>query len=180
MKDRSRQDARVKGNFRSEFWRNKSSLNIIIGKDLSWTALVFLMTAISRRRRSARVAVCAARQSPQVYETGWMCLQDGCIAFWKVNGKGAPEKTGFNRAFDVQTRQDQIFSASRASMRGIVCPRCNRCAARRYWNSWRCETEACGFIQQILRTPFSAVCQFQFQLNLKIGHSQRLKRSGAA
>ena len=116
--------------------------------------------------------------SPQIYELGWMCVNENCTSFWMHNGDPAPEMLSYNRNFlnersewtgfeppfnlrpalmDPSMSQEKGFSVSKASTKGIVCPLCNRCIVRRYWDAWRCETEGCDYTMEIPKDPISAV-----------------------
>lgn len=110
-------------------------------------------------------------QSPQVYVNGWMCLQEHCGKHWQINGAEPPVDMDFNPAF-VNERNlyadkeglpdllpempdpmaDAMISTERNSWKGLVCPKCQACTARADWNSWRCETDGCGFVLPVKHT----------------------------
>ena len=103
--------------------------------------------------------------SPQVYAEGWMCLEESCPQFWKINGVHAPAELAYNPQFlTMRVRDpvrnhnsyplvptvtekfretDPLQTTARCSWRGVVCPLCRRCNSRIYWDGWRCETPSC-------------------------------------
>ena len=103
---------------------------------------------------------------PQVFASGWMCLNSKCSMFWTVNGILAPESQSYNPAF-LEERSEfdgwlpplamrpelikpdithgQTFSATKQCWEGIVCTLCGRCNLRRHWDAWRCRTKGCPF-----------------------------------
>ncbi|GIZ45656.1 hypothetical protein CKM354_000881300 [Cercospora kikuchii] len=105
-------------------------------------------------------------ESPQVYFTGWMCLNSSCERFWKLScGADAPfGDLLFNPAFLLhRTRwqnEEQPFSVrppipdsgkvmgdnlTNINTRGVVCPQCGRCNPRRLWRGWACDNPQCDF-----------------------------------
>ncbi|MCJ1307612.1 hypothetical protein MMC25_001259 [Agyrium rufum] len=111
---------------------------------------------------------------PQVYEVGWICLNPDCIKFFKINGKRKETTVDtYNPAFlkgrkakSLNVRPamslspsliaeedigggDELFRFSRAMWKGFVCPKCNGCNPRKYWNVWRCLTNECDFVHMI-------------------------------
>lgn len=107
---------------------------------------------------------------PQVFMSGWMCLNSKCVSFWTLNDILAPEAQDYNPAF-VEERQTfdgfippyamkpeliqpnathgQAFPATRQCWEGIVCKLCGRCNLRRHWDAWRCRTEGCPFVHKL-------------------------------
>ena len=105
--------------------------------------------------------------SPQVYAEGWMCLEESCSRFWKINGSNEPAHFTYNAQFlTARTLNpsnnhaphglapsliekfggtDPLQTTARCSWRGAVCPLCRRCNSRIYWDGWKCENEACAW-----------------------------------
>ena len=107
---------------------------------------------------------------PQVFKSGWMCLNGKCPQHWFMNGALAPEAQDYNPAFlkerwvfngmlppysmipepiQLDPKFGRTFPASRECWKGIVCELCGRCNMRQYWDAWRCRTEGCPFEQKI-------------------------------
>ncbi|PYH42389.1 uncharacterized protein BP01DRAFT_418022 [Aspergillus saccharolyticus JOP 1030-1] len=138
------------------------------------------------RPATRRCSTCD-QESKQVYNEGWMCLEPSCARFWKMNGNTAPpEHLTFTAAFlnarlppdphiqphfdlvpDLlatmsEDRGDLIFK--RIAWKGIVCPQCSRCIARRFWRGWKCTDELihkpsnqqrCSFERYLKVSPLS-------------------------
>ena len=106
---------------------------------------------------------------PQVYLQSWMCLNQDCGVFWKIDGEDAPlNKAGldYNPAFLLH-REAQWGDESKPpanlrppvpnignvigdnityiNTRGICCPKCGRCNSRRLFLGWKCENLDCDF-----------------------------------
>ncbi|KAI9811317.1 MAG: hypothetical protein M1826_003206 [Phylliscum demangeonii] len=126
----------------------------------------------------ATVATClfCLTEEEQVYEEGWMCLNEACPAFWTI-GRAPPARyLTHARSFlarrvsvddavrpmcPLHTRpiEDQgsaNFAYSRACWKGIVCPSCGRCVPRVDWRSWVCPTPECGFVHSLPVRPLTA------------------------
>jgi len=110
-------------------------------------------------------------ESPKVYEVGWLCLNAGCTRFWILGSKKASEDLAYNKDFLAErtewptyieppmsikpelpqsTLEDEpTFAFSRFGWKGIVCPECGRCNARRRWEEWRCESKDCDFVYKV-------------------------------
>lgn len=118
------------------------------------------------------------KESPQVYEQGWMCLHQECDLFWELDGVDPPDNLTYNPLFlnertrwtgldppyaikaaliDPKSSHDKMFSVSEACTKGVVCPLCGRCVSRRHWDAWRCPTVGCGFIHKLQGEPLSAL-----------------------
>ena len=114
---------------------------------------------------------------PQVFASGWMCLNGKCSSFWTLNGIEAPEAQEYNLAFlkerwifdgflpPYSLRAELIqsnvsrgltFAATRQCWEGIVCNLCGRCNLRRHWDAWRCRTEGCPFEHRLPMEEISA------------------------
>ncbi|RAH46778.1 uncharacterized protein BO95DRAFT_101909 [Aspergillus brunneoviolaceus CBS 621.78] len=124
------------------------------------------------------------RDSKQVYNEGWMCLTPSCARFWKVNGATAPPgHLSFNAAFlrarlapdpQIQPHFDLVpdllatlaedqgdLVFKRIAWKGIVCPLCSRCIARRFWRGWKCADE-------LLHNPSQQSQRCSFERYLKV------------
>jgi hypothetical protein len=110
-------------------------------------------------------------ESAQVYDAGWLCLNAACTKFWFLNGRKASENLKYNTqylaertqwptyieppmsiipALPQSTVQDEpTFAFSRFGWKGIVCPQCGCCNARRRWEEWRCESKGCTFTYKV-------------------------------
>ncbi|KAF2485111.1 hypothetical protein BDY17DRAFT_292955 [Neohortaea acidophila] len=108
---------------------------------------------------------------PQVYLRAWMCLNQDCAAFWKVNHADAPYGTDgleynpaflLHRAASWASGGQEIEPAplrpalpdfgntigdtlTHINTRGICCPECGRCNSRRLFSGWKCENRTCNF-----------------------------------
>ncbi|KAL4784335.1 hypothetical protein BJX76DRAFT_327716 [Aspergillus varians] len=98
--------------------------------------------------------------SKQVYKEGWICLNQQCSDFWKLNGSEPPTDLTLHDKFleyrcpydpaiqppsslvpDLLSTIDETDGhafASRRTLKGIVCPSCKKCIPRRFWNGWAC------------------------------------------
>ena len=105
-------------------------------------------------------------ESKQVFEPGWVCLNETCARYNLLAGATIPGDARRNPDFlnertkfaDLDGLPDLIpklpdpasvdaaFSTERNSWKGIVCPKCQRCNSRTHWDAWRCATEGCDFI----------------------------------
>lgn len=97
--------------------------------------------------------------SCRIYAQGWMCLNPQCRAFWELDGRPPPEQLTFDPAFlkareppdenvrpqyslvpdllsTLELSPDAAFS--RVAWKGIVCPDCHKCIARKRWEGWIC------------------------------------------
>ena len=112
--------------------------------------------------------------SPQVFQDSWMCLNDACSRFWKLNGQQPPVGLTYNPDFlnertewpsnvkppfqlrpeilTADAKNDVMLAVSLASWKGMACPKCGRCNSRTLWDAWKCETVGCGFTHGIKHT----------------------------
>ncbi|KAK2766113.1 hypothetical protein FQN54_007628 [Arachnomyces sp. PD_36] len=119
---------------------------------------------------------CGGR-SPRVYNESWMCLQRSCSRFFTIRGASPPENLTFYPPFLQQRSSpvnnvrpaftlvpdllstfpsdDRDCGSVRAAWKGIVCPLCKRCIARKFWRGWECETANCGFVHKKAMHPVS-------------------------
>ena len=115
-------------------------------------------------------------ESKQVLEPGWVCLNEACAHYNRLDGSAIPEDVERNPDFvnertkfiDMDGLPDLIpalpdpesvdaaFTTERNSWKGIVCPKCQRCICRTYWDAWRCETENCHFVLPVKHYVHSA------------------------
>lgn len=109
-----------------------------------------------------------ARSSIEIYTAGWMCLNDFCPAFWKLEYGVEPIELElqYNLSFLKQYTPWQCEKEPHSIMpslpspgannllgdeysitnaKGMVCPRCGRCNSREHWSGWRCKSPGCNF-----------------------------------
>ena len=163
----------------------------------SWWAAKYSDPPVPLNRRvltSAEHPTCDAcgEQSPRVYKESWMCLQRTCKQFWTVSGLAPPVELTFDLPF-LRQRSSPIMnsrsafslvpdllstlpddtkdcSSARALWKGIVCPRCHRCIARKLWAGWKCETNDCEFEYKLPMRPVSLRSVIsEFELGV-VGH----------
>lgn len=101
-----------------------------------------------------------SQSSYRVYNEGWMCLTPTCSEFWKIGSSAPPDNLTFHPDFlnyrtlpdpDTQPHynlvpdllstlngEDGPDSTIRIAWKGIVCPLCSKCIARRFWRGWKC------------------------------------------
>ena len=114
------------------------------------------------------------KSNSQVFQNGWMCLNDACNRFWQLNGQPAPAQLTYNPLFlnertvwpshikppfplrpvllVADNKADVNLAVSRASWKGMACPECGRCNSRTFWDAWKCQTAECGFTHGIKHT----------------------------
>ena len=108
------------------------------------------------------------KDSTQIYNEGWTCLNHKCITFHQIAGISPETVPSYSPAFlherrivtlnvepsyDLRSRLRNEHSMStsalayytRAIWKGIVCPRCGRCNVRRFWDRWVCDAKNCSF-----------------------------------
>ncbi|KAL4922811.1 hypothetical protein BDW62DRAFT_3143 [Aspergillus aurantiobrunneus] len=108
--------------------------------------------------------------SVRMYKEGWMCLTSTCPDFWTLAGTEPPVDLTFDQKylecrapqdFDIAphyslvpdvlsmiTNDDPHVALSRiAWKRGIVCPLCQKCIARRFWNGYKCSDDTAGDVK---------------------------------
>ncbi|KAL4973844.1 hypothetical protein BDW66DRAFT_168322 [Aspergillus desertorum] len=126
---------------------------------------------------------CTACHTPsmRVYKEGWMCLNRMCRKFWILAGSEPPGNLTFDDQFlearaqpdpymqlqgdlvpdllSAIDEQDPLGSSSRISWKsGVVCPLCQKCIPRRFWNGWKCSDRISGEVQRD--------CPFEKWLNI--------------
>ena len=105
---------------------------------------------------------------PIMYEEGWMCLNDTCRSFWKINNKRPPHLTYLPAFISPSTPpQSSTFHTAPHSLRpplvadkdifyngndvakifwkGFCCPLCGRLNCRELFSHWTCFTPNCPF-----------------------------------
>ncbi|KAL4820411.1 hypothetical protein BDW67DRAFT_172641 [Aspergillus spinulosporus] len=137
----------------------------------------------SRRFTQAESRQCTAclTSSFRVYKEGWMCLNRTCQEFWILAGLEPPGNLTFDDRFlEARTQpdpnmrllfdlipdllstideHDPLDSSSRVSWKsGVVCPLCQKCIPRRFWNGWKCSDSLSGETQ--------GGCPFEKWLNI--------------
>lgn len=115
-------------------------------------------------------------ESKQVLEPGWVCLNEACTHYNLLDGLAISEDVERNPDFvnertkfgDIEGLPDLIpalpdpesvdaaFTTERNSWKGIVCPKCQRCICRTYWDAWRCDTDDCHFVLPVKHYVHSA------------------------
>lgn len=114
--------------------------------------------------------------SAQVFQQGWMCLNEQCPEFWTMDGVTAPKELAYSAAFLQERTQwpKQLkmpyplkpeplapeadgagYGVSRVCWKGMACPRCGRCNSRVHWDAWRCQTGGCGFVHSVKQSVLS-------------------------
>ncbi|EED12933.1 hypothetical protein TSTA_054450 [Talaromyces stipitatus ATCC 10500] len=120
------------------------------------------------------------RSSKLVYEQGWMCLQpkSSCFLSGLLDDGTAPTDLTYDVNF-LSSREppdDHIkpqFSlvpntlaelerfpdawSQKFASRGVVCPECHKCIARRYWKGWMCHDP----LDDNVITESAAPCQWK-------------------
>ncbi|KAJ5947833.1 hypothetical protein N7466_000848 [Penicillium verhagenii] len=144
-----------------------------------------------------------AFDSPQVFQEGWMCLEDSCPEFWKMNGASAPTNLTYHHdwlkarrdpstvnppkfelipnAITEMCRYNKLASTLRDNWRGIVCPLCYKCIQRTQWNGWKCTTDpltqsepgACQFTLMVSLRPVPITSVFEPQVTHLLGNGMR-------
>ncbi|CAI7576308.1 unnamed protein product [Penicillium bialowiezense] len=124
-----------------------------------------------------------SKESPRIYEEGWMCLDPSCVDFWKMENDSPPAELTFHPNFlksrsppdpavqpsyslvpDLLSTLDENatdVSTCRIAWKGIVCPMCFKCIRRTFWQGWKCDDdsvlgkESCPFQKFMKMTPVS-------------------------
>lgn len=139
-----------------------------------WAPAGSPMPVRSNAKALRQACMCCHKSSSQVFQDGWMCLNEACNRFWKLNGQEAPSKLTYNPAFlnertawptnikppfplrpdllVADNKTDVNLAVSRASWKGMACPQCGRCNSRTLWDAWQCQTVGCGFTHGIKHT----------------------------
>ena len=116
------------------------------------------------------------KESPQIYNEGWICVSYGCPNLGKLNGNAQPAGLTFNKAFlDERTEwpafvkptyqlapgiladdlHNVFHSTSLAAWKGFVCPKCKRCNSRIDWDLELCDTPDCDYLRKVIHTIHS-------------------------
>ena len=114
----------------------------------------------------------------QVLEV-WVCLNATCDEFWKRDDGSAPtaSQSKYSHMFLSKRTQwpshqtppfklrpdlfqgdpnDPGVTYSKASWRGMCCPKCGCCSSRVKWDRWECSAPDCDFVHIPLRFVVSA------------------------
>ena len=119
---------------------------------------------------SSTCGVCG-RPSMQVYLNGWMCLREKCNKFWLLADGRAPvddelkydprflkRRTHWpHNSIPWTTKPDPFEALGKEPTvagdadqeelgeltKSIVCPKCGRCTAAKYWTYWLCGNPSC-------------------------------------
>ena len=113
--------------------------------------------------------------SKQISAAGWMCLNESCASFSRINGQYSQEAPAYNPAFISErnrwpahikaplkvkptpptgTLSNSLMETSLASWKGMVCVDCGGCNSRTKWDDWKCGTEGCDFEISLPHTIF--------------------------
>ena len=116
------------------------------------------------------------KPSPQIFQEGWMCLNDHCEEFWLINGEEASAELTYDNSFlrersawpkikppydlkpallETDMGNDAGYAVSRVCWKGIACPKCGRCNSREHWDEWKCQTKNCGFTYRVKQSVLS-------------------------
>ena len=111
--------------------------------------------------------------STQVYAKGWMCLNEKCKDFFKIDGNKVTDyrlDPAFLSERFTQERKppmqlvpqpleddpkNELQWLSRAAWKGVPCARCGACIAGKDWHFWTCETEDCGWTYSLKHPALS-------------------------
>ena len=129
-------------------------------------------------RAIRRVCGICNHESAQIYVPNWLCLNERCANYWTDNGTKPTAVLTWNPAFiqertqwpehikppfsekpepmklNVEDGASAVYA--RSQWKGIVCDNCGRCISRNHWDSWRCETDDCGFVRKVVQPILSA------------------------
>lgn len=100
--------------------------------------------------------------SKQIYQQGWMCLNEKCKLHWTLNGKKPAGDLDFHEGFKMERTAFVGFmpphsliprlpnastsqTVTRQCWKGFVCPKCGRCNQRTEWAGWQCLSEDCDY-----------------------------------
>lgn len=148
-------------------------------KSKSWWAPSNSPMPLQRRDRETKTpsqkCVSCKKESVQVYQQAWICLNETCVSFWTVNGGEPPAGLTYNPAFlsersrwPKQARRPSFalkpapfkadsghadLECSIAGWKGFVCPNCGRCNSRILWRELSCDNKTCPFVQAVQLTP---------------------------
>ena len=123
--------------------------------------------------------------SKQRYAPGWMCSNESCASFSKINEQAVSESPAYNPAFINERNKwpahikapltlkpppptlvnNPDMETSLSAWKGMVCPICGRCNSRTEWDEWKCGTEGCTYevpISHSVRTANSLASEHAF------------------
>lgn len=117
------------------------------------------------------------QESPQIFQEGWICLNENCSEFWSIDGEDAPAELSYDSLFlgertawpknikppfslkpallETDMGNDAAYAVSRVCWKGMACPKCGRCNSREHWNEWRCRTKDCDFTYNVKQSVLS-------------------------
>ena len=134
-----------------------------------------------------QTCVTCRKPSTQRYAPGWMCDNEKCASFSKINGQALAEPPAFHPAFlnerhewpgevkapflpkpapPTDLMNDPEMSTSPEAWKGMVCPQCGRCNLRTKWDEWKCGTARCNYeipIQYTARTAKALAPEHAFE-----------------
>jgi len=132
-------------------------------------------------------------ESAQIFQEGWMCLNEECSEFWFLQGEAAPAKLSYDNRFlrertewpkhikppfslrpallEVDIGNDAGYAVSRVCWKGMACPKCGRCNSREHWNEWRCQTKHCGFTYNVKQSVLSPRAVLEVHEVEFVGHA---------
>ena len=148
------------------------------GHESWWMPANAPLTSGSPQKAVRETCVVCKATWPHIYSQGFICFNQKCKTFWKLEGKAPqPEDISYNPAWLAEetpwpenieppyalrpeplpnnVRQDPFYATSYAATRGIVCEWCGRCISRKKMDGWFCETENCGWSYLLPRMAFS-------------------------
>lgn len=121
------------------------------------------------RRAPSRVCGACDQEFPQIYSSGWRCLNADCLKNTPM--VSIPE---YNHAFLAERSDASGKPKASCSLvpvlpmdnpgvpfstftraRGIACPKCKACISRISWSRWACDTEGCGFTHKMTHQTVS-------------------------
>lgn len=158
----------------------------------SWWAVAASPMPLSDRDFSQKAitqsCISCGKSYPQIYTCGWMCMNDQCQQFPKLDSLPGlnpaflaerSDHTGKPQApFPItpvlpQHDPDRPFDSYHLA-RGIVCPECNGCCSRISWYGYECgyvcDSAGCGYKHSIPHTPVSHTYFFGRLQHEAIGH----------
>lgn len=164
-----------------------------------WAAAGSPLPASERGLITAKWQKCTTcnKESKQIYEVGFICLNEACHDFWKLGARSPPDNMKFDGSFlaertpwtcgvkpsfelkPTRPTYDPSHPESQYSLqnaRGIVCPNCGRCISRARWFLWKCNTKGCDFIEMIKLTPVSPLSVMKLYTVEYAGHAVPLDK----
>lgn len=131
-------------------------------------------------------------ESLQVFEEGWICLNEHCPKFWLLDGQ-EPATLSYDDRFlcertawpekikppfslkpallEADMGNDAAYAVSRVCWKGMACPKCGRCNSREHWNEWRCQTKHCSFTYSVKQSVLSPRAVLEVHEVEWIGHA---------